>query len=333
MKQDRFIARHQAEWDWLQRWLDLRAGKRDRSNDAALDDLEFPRRYRRLCQHLAIARGRLYSPQLIAELAELTERGHQAMYKAPQPRWNRAARFLIAEFPHLVRSQSRYMLASLLLFALPLVITFWLMQERPELVYSIMEPAQVAEVEAMYDPRAEHQKLGRSEGTDVKMFGFYVFNNVGIAFRTFASGALGCVGAVVVLFMNGLMIGSVAGHLQQIGYGDPFWRFVSGHSAPELIAIVIAGGAGLRIGMALLAPGRRTRREALIEAGLIGAKICLGVLVMLVFAAFVEAFWSSIVWIPRSVKFSVGGALWAIILLWLWRGGRGLDRKAVLGAS
>ena len=49
---------------------------------------------------------------------------------------------------------------------------------------------------------------------------------------------------------------------------------------------------------------------------------------MLVFAAFVEAFWSSIGWMPDSVKFSVGGLLWLLILLWLWRGGRDPARSA-----
>ena len=50
------------------------------------------------------------------------------------------------------------------------------------------------------------------------------------------------------------------------------------------------------------------------------------VFAMLVVAAFIEAFWSSIGWIPAGVKFGVGGALWLLVLLWLWRGGR--DRHA-----
>ena len=130
------------------------------------------------------------------------------------------------------------------------------------------------------------------------MFGHYIWNNVSIGFRTFASGLLAGVGAIVVLIVNGVMIGGVAGHLQAVGHGDPFWRFVAGHSAPELTAIVIAGGAGLRLGLNLIAPGQRRRIDALVEGGRRGALLCLGVLAMLVFAAFVEAFWSSIAWMP-----------------------------------
>ena len=49
----------------------------------------------------------------------------------------------------------------------------------------------------------------------------------------------------------------------------------------------------------------------------------MGVFAMLVFAAFVEAFWSSIGWMPAAIKYAVGGVMWAITLAWLGLGGRG----------
>jgi uncharacterized membrane protein SpoIIM required for sporulation len=173
----------------------------------------------------------------------------------------------------------------------------------------------------MYDP--SNAELGRSSGTDLQMFGYYVMNNVSIAFRTFASGLFFGVGAIYVLGANGLLIGGMAGHLTAIGYGGPFWRFVVGHSAFELSAMVIAGGAGLRLGLTLLAPGRQRRGPAMVTAGWIGAQLTLGAFAMLVAAAFIEAYWSSIASLPDAVKFGSGGMLWLLVLLWLWRGGRG----------
>ncbi|PAK99903.1 hypothetical protein B8W90_14245, partial [Staphylococcus hominis] len=70
------------------------------------------------------------------------------------------------------------------------------------------------------------------------MFGYYIMNNISIGLRTFASGLLAGLGTVLVLLFNGLTIGAAAGHLQHIGHGDPFWRFVCGHGAFELTAIV-----------------------------------------------------------------------------------------------
>jgi uncharacterized membrane protein SpoIIM required for sporulation len=180
----------------------------------------------------------------------------------------------------------------------------------------------------MYDPVDPSHALGRESGTDLAMFGYYILNNVSIGFRTFASGLLAGVGTAFVLVFNGVVFGVVAGHLQAVGHGDPFWRFVAGHSAPELVAIVIAGAAGLRLGLALLAPGRLRRADALAQAGRVGAQLCLGILAMLVFAAFVEAFWSSTGSIPAPVKFAVGGALWALVLGWLALAGRGGEAPA-----
>ncbi len=252
------------------------------------------------------------------------QRGHAVLYRAPPPRWHRAGEFLVAGFPQLVRSQAGCMWASLVLFALPLVGVFVLLQVRPELVHQLLDPRQIAEIEMMFDPADPRHALGRDSGGDWQMFGHYIMNNISIGLRTFAGGLLAGVGTILVLLANGLGIGAVAGHLQAIGHGDPFWRFVAGHAPLELTAIVIAGGAGLRLGMGLVAPGRRRRRDALVHAGRIGARLCLGVAVMLLLAAFVEAFWSSTQSIPAWIKYGVSALLWLLVLGWLWRGGHGI---------
>ena len=329
MRQEHFIQRHQQEWADFEQWLDARASKPKRaradSGWRGLADEDVPAAYRRLCQHLGLARRRGYSPQLRERLQVLMQRGHAVMYRPPLPRWQRAFEFILADFPALVRAERGVMLAALGLFVLPLVLSFVAVQWQPELIYTLMRPQQVAEMETMYAKAAE--KLGRDSGTDLAMFGFYIFNNISIGLRTYASGLVAGVGPVLAIVFNGLMIGAVAGHLQAAGLGDPFWRFVCGHSAFELTAIVIAGGAGLRLGLALLVPGRRRRVDALLEDGRRGAKLCLGVFVMLLLAAFIEAFWSSIGWMPASVKYSVAALLWSVVALWLWRGGRDRDAR------
>ncbi len=327
MRQDAFIARHEAEWQAFDAWLDARGGsprraRRTRDWDGIRDD-DVPARYRRICQQLALARRRGYSPQVTARLQALMQGGHNVLYRPPPPPWRRALWFLMADFPRLVRAQRGCLLAALVLFALPLVTLYAVVLQWPDVVHGVFSPQQLAQFETMYDPQTAEQAFNRASQTDMQMFGHYIWNNVSIGFRTFASGLLAGLGTVVVLVSNGVIFGVVAGHLQSIGHGGPFWRFVVGHSAPELTAIVIAGAAGLRLGLALVAPGRMRRIDALIAAGRAGGQLCLGILAMLVFAAFVEAFWSSTGSIPDPVKFGVGGGLWLLTLLWLWRGGRG----------
>lgn len=337
MRQEAFIARHHEEWDAFEAWLVARGdsprdARKSQSKWTGLRDEDMPARYRRLCQQLALARSRGYGPQVVERLQGLTQRGHAVFYRAAPPQWRRALEFFLAEFPRLVRGLRGCLLAAFLLFTVPLVGSFVAVQMQPELVYTVMSPEEAEQMEQMYDPADPQRRLGRESGEDLTMFGFYIMNNVGIALRTFASGLIFAVGSVYVLIMNGLMIGGTAGHLQAVGHGDPFWRFVAGHSAPELTAIVLSGAAGMRLGLALVAPGRRRRVDALIEAGRAGAKLCLGIFAMLVFAAFVEAFWSSIGWIPTAVKFGVGGTLWSLVFLWLGLGGRGTPPAAAPGS-
>lgn len=327
MRQEQFIQSHQGEWQALEDWLQIRASRPRKASQTRRDwrglaDEDVPAAYRRLCHQLALARRRGYSPALLARLQALMQAGHAVMYRPPAPRWSALPQFLGSDFPRLVRAEWRCMAAAAVLFAVPLLAMFLVLQWRPDLVHSVMSLQQVAELEAMYDPAAEHQRIGRSSGSDMEMFGYYVLNNISIGLRTFASGLVAGLGTVLVLLFNGVVIGSAAGHLQQVGMGDTFWRFVAGHSSLELSAIVIAGGAGLQLGLRLLAPGNRRRIDALVEGGRRGGLLCLGVFAMLLLAAFVEAFWSSLPWVPAPVKYAVGIGLWLVVLVWLLRGGR-----------
>lgn len=325
MKQDAFEQRHAAEWSALERWLAQEPRGRlppplPDPSAAALSAAGFPAAYRRLCQQLALARRRGYSALLLSRLDALAQAGHQRLYRPPAPRWQPALRFISVDYPRLVRAHGGVMLVSALLFFGPLIGWMLVLQVRPEWVYTVFGPEQIAQFESMYDPARE--RWGRESGSDLMMFGYYIMNNISIGFRTFASGLLAGLGSVFVLVFNGVVIGSVAGQLTAIGYGDPFWRFVAGHSGPELTAIVLAGGAGLQLGLALIAPGRKPRLRALTDAGWDGARLILGVFLLLLFAAFVEAYWSSISTVPALIKYTVGISLWVLILGWLLLGGR-----------
>ena len=110
MRQDDFVARYQVEWDALGRWLDVRARPKRRSTATGtdVDDMEFTSRYRRVCQHLAIARRRGYSPRVQRELQSLVQRGHDVLYRPPNPRLVQWLAFFADELPRLVRRNHRF---------------------------------------------------------------------------------------------------------------------------------------------------------------------------------------------------------------------------------
>ena len=324
MRQQAFEQAHSATWQELQSLLVALEGPR-RSPPPGLPLQRLPRLLRTVGAHYAIARARGYSPGLVARLHALVRRGYRQLHK-PRQRWpGRVLGFVSAGFPRAVRRQAGLCWLAAALFFGPMLAMGLACAADPTLIHSLLDGAQVADYEAMYDPT--NRKLGRTPdrqtADDVMMFGFYVWNNVGLALRTFAWGLAAGVGSVFVLAMNGLVVGAVAGHLTQLGFGTPFWSFVSGHASLELTAIAIAGAAGLLLGRALLAPGRLSRAAALRANAAASVPLVLGAALMLVLAAVVEAFWSSNALVPPAIKYAAGGVGWLLVAAYFGLAGRG----------
>lgn len=306
MKQQPFEQKYTEEW---QAFADMLAKK-----PVAAD---FPERYRRICQHMAIARSRHYSASLCAQLNQLVMRGHEVLYGTREPLRFALWRYLLQTLPATLGANRVYVLIALALFFVPLLLAALTTYFNEEFILSLMSAEMVAEYEAMYDPLGEHQQQARLADDDWLMFGFYIQNNIGIAFQTFASGIFACAGSIFFLFFNGLMIGATAGHLTHMGFADTFYPFIAGHGSFELTAIALAGAAGLRLGYALVDPKQLSRLQALRFAGADAVKIIYIVTLMLLVAALIEAFWSSSRTVPAAVKYAVGLGFWALVLYYL----------------
>ena len=323
MHQEAFVERHQPLWDELEAILDSLERSPFRRTNRHEAAAQLPHLYRQICNHYALAQGRRYSPTLVEQLHRLVLRGHQQLYIRRGAWLWRLLMFITTEFPRTLRDNLRYFLVALSLFLLPAVIVGGTCMVDEYFVYSVMDNAQVADIEEMYDPGNKHigREKGRDAESDFMMFGFYISNNIGIGFRTFALGILAGIGTVFTLLYNGIFLGAVAGHLTRIGDIETFWPFVSGHSALELTAIIISGAAGLIIGHALLAPGQQPRLVALKQRGRIALTLVMGAALMLLGAAFIEAFWSSS-GMPNSVKYAVAALLWCLVAAYFSLAGR-----------
>ena len=317
MKQAAFEDRFSPRWDVFAAWLEAQG----RSGSSSFPDEEFPQRYREICHHLALARDRQYGAEVVDRLNHLALYGHHILYGAEPGRLQGVVEFFGRGFPRLVREEWRATLAAMILFFVPLLGMTALVSVRPEAAYYIIDPRTLSSLQDMYSDSA--QALGRrgADG-DLAMFAFYIFNNVSIGFRTFAGGILAGVGTVVFLLLNGFHIGAIAGYLTELGLGHNFWSFVAGHSAPELLAIGISGAAGFRLAQALLSPGSRSRKQALVAAARHAVKLMMGAGALFLIAAFIEGFWSAHRWFPNGVKYAVGASLWALLIGYFFLAGR-----------
>ncbi len=318
MKQQQFEQQHGALWE------DITAILENRSPQPAA----LPALYRRLSQCLALAEQRGYSPALTDYLHALSSGCHQRLYGAVAERPRALVQWMLRDFPCRVRAEWRLLAASLLAFwgvALALGLLVWL---HPQWAYSFIDPQQLERYRSMYSPGNIRLGRGGAEG-DVMMFGHYVWNNVSIGFRTFAGGIFGGLPALFSLAFNGVQIGIVGAWLSR----DPatstnFWSFVITHSSFEITGLVLSGMAGMRLGLALLAPGRMTRRHALLAASHAIFPVAVGAALLTVLAAFVEAFWSASTAISPAVKYVVGAACWLAVAAFLALAGRGRAKGA-----
>lgn len=299
-----------------------RAVDKDLETRIAALNAEFPSHYRSLCQHLATAKSRGYTSALVDRLNDLVLSSHHLLYQERVYSQHQWLNFLAHSFPSAIRNNSRYVLIATLFFIVPLFLFGVGCYLNEELIYSIMDPFDVRNFESMYDPSNDVLGRERNASDDITMFGHYIYNNISIGFRSFALGLLAGVGTIFILIFNGIHIGGTAGHLTLVGYSETFYSFVVGHGPFELTAIVFCGAAGLKVGMSLISPGPFTRLEAIRIASKEAGTIVFGSAIMLLIAAFIEAFWSSSSALPLIVKYGFGAAGTIILILYFCFSGR-----------
>ena len=323
MKQEQFIKLYQKEWQKLEVQID-QLESRKRTDQEQLKN--FPQTYRRVCQYLAMAKTRCYSNRLINHLNNLVLRGHQHLYRQRSRLVGLIIEYLVSDFPRLVRREHQIVLVSIFLFVGPLLGTALLVAYDENLIYNILSPSQVVAVENMYDPEKKFA-LGkeRESDTDVLMFGYYIQNNIGIAFRMFAGGIIYGIGSVFFLFFNGYYIGAISGLMVNLQFYETFFPFVVGHGSFELTALIFAGAAGLRLGASLISPGEYSRIHSLRLGAHEAVKLMYGATVMLFIAAIIEAFWSSSIIIPIGIKYTVGAILWLLVIAYFLLVGRNYE--------
>jgi uncharacterized membrane protein SpoIIM required for sporulation len=324
--QDEFVAARTGAWHELDALLGHGEGlhKADGptiSRTAAL--------YRDLCTDLMRCRAAGFAPDLTAYLDGLAARAHAALYGTQPFRLPDVRAFFTRDFPRALRANGRAFAVACALFFVPFLLGMLGASVSAELAHKVLPASMLEGLAHMYEKGFGD---GRDVGTDTGMAGFYVLNNVGIAFRCFATGILYGTGSLFFLVYNGLVTGVGVGYVMNAGHGGNIWTFMCGHAPFELGAIVIAGGAGLQMGYALVETGGLTRVGSLRRAAPDVARQVLGAAAMLFIAAALEGFWSPSS-LPPQVKWAASGIFTLLIVLYLGLAGREPARGAAASAA
>lgn len=269
--------------------------------------------YHRASADLSVARTHLRDPQLIDGLTSLVGAANGSIYGSSESVRRSLGSFFSTVFPAAVFSHRWRIALAAALFAIPAVVFgIWISNSDAALEATADPTVRAAYVETDFE---DYYSSEPAEQFSTEVF----INNVQVAFLAFALGITFGLGTAWVLLMNGALLGFAGGLFHAADAAPRFWGLILPHGLLEISAIVVAGGAGFALGMALVRPGDRSRGAAAAAEGQRSAAIVLGLIPVFGVAALIEGFVTPS---PLSTEFRVAigvlafAAFWAWVLIW-----------------
>jgi uncharacterized membrane protein SpoIIM required for sporulation len=314
---DRFVVRNSPMWSRLEE-LSARARK-SRNGLSPTEVDELVALYQRTSAQLSHARTYFDDAGLTARLTTLVASANAAIYGARRRAVRSVQAFFTETFPAAVYVSRRFIaVAAALMFVPAIAVGSWVASSPDALRVAVPEEEQQALLQSRFEDYYSSEPAAEFS-TKVQV------NNIQVSFLAFALGIAGGVLTAGLLVFNGLNIGVAGGLFWQAGEAGKFFGLILPHGLLELTSIVIAGAAGLRLGWALIAPGDRTRGEALADEGRRSVVLIIGLMLCFVVAGFIEAFVTPSD-LPTGARVGVGALVETAFVLWIVA----LGRPAVL---
>jgi uncharacterized membrane protein SpoIIM required for sporulation len=308
---NQWILKRRPHWDRLSSLLSQSdAGGLGQLTRAELREMALL--YRQVAADLSVLRQDSTARSYAVHVNQLLARAHHIIYSGRKTNLLTLFRFLKDEYPAIFQKQIGYVLVSLAVSVGWGLMGAAITSARPDFMRHFLPPSMIATME-------RHQMWTESLVTMAPLATSAIMtNNLSVCFTSFAGGIVFGLGTLYVLVENGILLGVVGAACHQYGMSVLLWSFVAPHGSLELPAIVISGAAGFRIGHAMLFPGELRWKESLARGGIEATRLVSGIVPMLVVAGCLEGFFSGS-HAPVWLKFTVGGLLFALLNLWLFR--------------
>lgn len=320
----RFRTAHQADWEKL----DALVGLIERRSVRALDDdelLVLPLLYRSALSSLSMARETSLDRALIDYLEHLCTRAYFQIYGVPVSALRQLGDFFAQGWPLAIQALWRETLVALLLTIGGAVAGFLLVMNDPSWFYSIIPDALAGGRDPTASAAALRDTIYAKQDNMLGTFAASLFtHNAQIAIFAFALGFAFAVPTALLILYNGLMLGAFMAVFTAKGLGLALGGWLIIHGSTEIFAIIIAGAAGFHIGLAVIFPGRTSRSDAAVSAGLSGARAMGGGVAMLAVAGLLEGIGRQII-TSDGTRYAIGLAMLFAWLLYFYAP-RGLRR-------
>ena len=312
--------RQEREADW-KAFEALLARVEKRAPRALSEDelLSLPLLYRSALSSLSVARATSLDSALIAYLEALCLRGYFYLYGAHRSLRTRIGDFFLLDWPGAIRDLWREVWVSVGLTVVGAIAGYWLVASDKRWYDAIIAPG----LAGGRNPDSSAEMLrsvlyGEGGGHFLSGFAAYLFTqNTQVSILAFALGFAFAVPSVLIILMNGCMLGALFQVYAAKGLGFALGGWLSIHGTTELFAIAIAGAAGMRIGTSIAFPGELTRMAAAARAGRVAATAMVGVAVMLVFAGLLEGIGRQTI-TSDVARYSIGGGMLAFWICYFY---------------
>jgi uncharacterized membrane protein SpoIIM required for sporulation len=315
LKSERFRERRKAEWaelEFLLKRMDSSGIKKLDKNDI----LRLPRLYRSALSSLSVARATSLDQNVIAYLESLCTRAYYRLYGTQMGLGKRIVTFLSYDWPQAAQKLWKDTAASALLILVSTLVGFFMVQAEPEWFYSFVDAGLAGE----RTPAASTESLratiyDKPEDADgLGVFASYLFsNNSRVAIFAFALGFAFGIPTIFFMLSTGFMVGGFLGLFASRGLGMEMGGWLIIHGSTEILAIILAGGAGLHIGRAIAFPGSLSRVNSAALAGRTAGLLIAGVVIMLFFAGLLEGYARQLI-TSDAIRYLIGISL---LLFWM----------------
>jgi uncharacterized membrane protein SpoIIM required for sporulation len=316
MDLDAYVVTHQREWERLE-YL-VRQGRLTGDQADELIDL-----YQRTATHLSVVRSAAPDPALVGRLSRLVARARAAVTGSSDPAWRDAVRFLAEGLPATIyRARWWWGMTMAVSLAVSLVLGIWVALH-PGVQTSLIPAAQLRDLVnsdfKSYYSNFPHGSFAAQVWT----------NNAWIAAQCIALGILG-VPVIYVLWSNVVNLGVIGGIMIGHGKAAEFFGLILPHGMLELTSVFVAAGTGLRLFWAWVAPGARSRAQALAQEGRAAAATVIGLVGTLAVSGFIEAFVTPS-GLPTAIRVGIGGVAEGAFLAYVFVLGRRAAQAGVTG--
>ncbi|MFB6305389.1 MAG: stage II sporulation protein M [Flavobacteriales bacterium] len=306
MKEVTFLKKNKDKWKNFEREID-QGSDPDRLVD----------RFIEVTDDLSYAKTFYPGSTTHAYLNSLASNVHQEIYKNKSERWGRIFHFWKKELPMEMFKVRNLIFISFFLFSfftLIGVLSELFDQRFANIILGDSYINKTVNNIESGDPMAIYKEM-----YEMDMFSMIALNNLRVSFIVFVMGIFCAVGTFFSIAYHGIMIGSFFTFFYEHEVLTEAMETVWIHGTLEIASIIVAGAAGLLMGLSLMTPKTYYRGRSLMIGAKRGIKVIFGIAPIIVLAAFLEAFVTRHTEMPSWLSLliiggSLGFVIWYLVI-------------------